>query len=1435
MVSIGTRALLKSSLSSGQIQPGRAVKFMGAASAVACAIALSSAAAAQSVPSECAPSPLAPGSTILCVAPGTIAGPFVSGGVDDLTVVIGDADNVTTLTSGEAGTAVDLVGAGAQTLTVNAGSAVTGTDVGAYIEVTGGAGALTVNSPGTISGGITGIQANNDGTGVTSITTADVNGGTGRGIDVNGNGGGDVIVDTTAGTVTGGTYGIYVDQGGIGNINITTANVTGGDDAGIYAWTSSESAGNVVIDTTAGEVSGSIGIDVENNGSGGVSLTTANVIGTSSDAIQVSSGSYYGEGGASPIGGDIVINTVAGTVTGDSDGIDVNNTGLGGVFITTADVVALGDNGIEVRSGSYFGEGSSAAAGGDIVINTVAGRVRGADNGIEVDNYGLGGISITTADVTSVGETYTYGGIPYTYGDSAIEVNNSVNSTGGVTINTVAGTVDGFDGGIDVDNRGAGGVSITTAAVLGGESFGIAVYNSENSAGGVAINTVAGAVSGDEIGIVVQNDGAGAVSITTANVSGGEWAGITVYNGENAAGGVAINTVAGAVSGGEAGISVQSSGTGGISITTADVSATGGFYGEGYSPFNGVGIRAQNGYGSTGDIVIDSSAGTVTGAGAGIYAANQGQGGLDITAADVSGGFVGVVAINRNYGGEGGSLGGIAIDTTAGAVTGGDLGIIAMNDGTGGISITTADVSATGLPSGEAYTPFAGTGIRAQNMYGATGDIVIDSSAGTVTAAGIGIYADNLGEGSISITTADVSGGFAGVVALNRGYYYGEGSPVGDIEIDTRAGAVTGEYIGIAAFNEGTGSIAIAAGDVTGGYVGIQASTTPLSEGGIAISSVGTVRGDDFGILALAGAGGISITASNVTSVAGPAISATLGAEFSVFALLPTPTPGDIVINTNGTVVGGTSGVLLNNFGTGRSTVNNAGVLSATDGPAILAFGAPVTINNSGTLNGFVTLTDGNDVFNNTGRFNAGLGTDFGAGTDVFNNRGILAVTTQAVELAGLETFNNSGTIDLRNGQTGTVLTLPGDYVGSGNAVLALDIENGAAGPVADVLVISGAATGQTGIAINVLGSAGNELALENLVLVDAGAGSSATAFTIATGFEEQGFLRLGVRQDAAANNYVLALGPSLAAYRTTLYAEGMRNLWYKSADSWSRHMASVRNTEVEPGTSYWISAVGEFSERANNRAIAFNDTIGIEDLGYDQDYFGAQLGVDLNGGSGFNFGITGGYLSSTQKFNGSADRVKYNAVNIGAYAGFTSGIVFVNALAKYDRVWADTRSVGGRFDESLEGGVYGGRAEVGLTFGDVLTGFYAEPAASISYIGSNLDRLVTEQGSVEFVEDEGLLGKFGGRVGYAGFTGASLYLGANLVREFAGDDRVNLRTAGRTFALTNQSERNYAEGMLGLNVSDPSGIATGVFEVRYSDGGDRQGFGGSATINFKF
>jgi hypothetical protein len=455
------------------------------------------------------------------------------------------------------------------------------------------------------------------------------------------------------------------------------------------------------------------------------------------------------------------------------------------------------------------------------------------------------------------------------------------------------------------------------------------------------------------------------------------------------------------------------------------------------------------------------------------------------------------------------------------------------------------------------------------------------------------------------------------------------------------------------------------------------------------------------------------------------------------------------------------------------------------------------------------------------------------------------AATAGTVTLTGLETFNNSGTVNLGNGVAGDTLVVPGTFNGTGDSSLILDANLGTTPATTDRLTVGGAATGSTAITLNrldtgpaVLGNA------TGTTLVQAGAGSSANAFVVAPGSINDGVIQYGIVYNPAANTFNLVTAPGAAAYRTALFGDGVRNLWLQSGDAWSAHMRELRDNIAAngPGGSggrFWFQGFGQWERRRNAQTFSFNGLTNTFDQGYDQDYYGFQLGMDFGAPTGdeggFNFGVTGGYQNSTMSFPNTADRIKFNVVNGGVYASYTSGIFFVNALGKYDYYWGENISPGGNYRLDVNGSVWGAKAEAGMRFGQ---DFFIEPAVSVSWTNSDFDNLGVPSGTFAIDDDDGVRGRAGARIGYVTQMGGaklSLYGGANYVHEFQGRSNVVFTSGGQSVAFRSPYNNDYVEGTLGVNIGSEAGKLSGFFEGRYADGRDYDGYGVRGGVRVRF
>ena len=520
------------------------------------------------------------------------------------------------------------------------------------------------------------------------------------------------------------------------------------------------------------------------------------------------------------------------------------------------------------------------------------------------------------------------------------------------------------------------------------------------------------------------------------------------------------------------------------------------------------GIYAQGVAGVT--IMTGKSNISVTGGAArdGIHANNSDSGDLTITAN-------GDITSTRNDGIYARNFGGNLSVTSAG-VTGRAYGIFAHNYGSGAL-----DIAATGDVVGT-----TGDGIYALNSYGTHLSI---TSAG-VTGGTRGIDARNYGSSALSITAnGDVTGGFAGIEAQNGNGFLGVFTGT-DLTVITGASTtVTGGFVGLRAFNYGSGALTIRVnGDVTGstgiatGIAALNYGTTltvttaagtTVSGKGIGISAINyggalalTINGDvtggaDDGIYACHGVGArtcgtgggpIAITigsASHVTSN---------GAGADDFAIDIEGDPGDVTVA--GTLNGGAGGAIQFDQGA--------------------ALNDRLELQPGAVVNGKVFAGPGTDTFvlGGEGEASFGVGTigpglqyqsfetflkeDESHWTLTGTNTGITAwaVTGGILSVNGFmpntlftvsgATLGGSGTIGGFTGIGGLILA-PGNSIGTltsnGNAVFGptstFEVEANAAGE-ADKLVVKGTVN-LTGSVLRVLAEAGSYKPKTEYLIID--------------------------------------------------------------------------------------------------------------------------------------------------------------------------------------------------------------------------------------------------------------------------------------------------------------------------------------------------------------
>jgi len=538
----------------------------------------------------------------------------------DLTIVTGAGSAIE---GGDEG--INALNGGAGKLDITANGEVTGANdaIHAFNSIDGTDVVITAGVGSAVEGGGNGIYAENQGRGrLEIIANGSVDGGTGDGI-FGRNHGGDLIITANAGSVIEGRdEGIDAVNMGSGELRVTAdGKVTGTQDDGLRAFNSGNGTNLKITTGALSEITGgNSGIFADNFGTGDLDIKAyGKVTGDDGDGIYARN-SYDTDNGV-----NLKITTGAQSdITGSRYGINAKSYGNGDLIIT-ADGRVTGESEDGIFAHAYYGR--------NLTITTGAGSdVSGLDEGIDVENTGVGDLTVTVG-----------GKVTGIEGNGVDALNEGEN----LTITAEAGSViKAEQEGIWGRNRGTGNLTITANGAIRTESIGgngIGAENEEDG-GDLTVTTGAGSyISAGDDGIYAENNGRGNLTILADGMIEGR--GDDGIYAENEGANLKITTVAGSViKGADDGIDARhenSDGTFEI-IVSGSVTGTGAF-----------GIKAVNDAYAVTDIRV-LGGGLVQGNSAGIYARSRDAQNIAIT-------NDGVV---RNLSGEANAL---AIETTGGA------------------------------------------------------------------------------------------------------------------------------------------------------------------------------------------------------------------------------------------------------------------------------------------------------------------------------------------------------------------------------------------------------------------------------------------------------------------------------------------------------------------------------------------------------------------------------------------------------------------------------------------------------------------------------------------------------------------------------------------------------------------------------------------------
>ena len=828
---------------------------------------------------------------------------------------------------------------------------------------------------------------------------------------------GEILSNTSTGTITGPTYGVFGGPGGT-YIVINAGSIGGGTASGVRL-----SAGGAITNQTGGIIAAT----------GGTAVTAVWISGAAGTVVNQSSITATSHG---------IYLSAGGSATNQSGGV-INAGGYGASIEGGGSFTNQSGGTINAVRGMFFNTGTGAAVNQGLISASSTGIY--LDAGGSVTNQAGGSITAVTGILLNGNGSVTNqsGGTIAASGDGIsffanVGVRTAVNQ--GLIVAGNQGIV--LDGGGFATNEASGSIT--------GASVGIAV----NSGGGTLEN--AGTIVATGVGAPAIRFAAGYANLLkidpgasfTGVVQGANTVGATAVSTLELASGAAAGTLSGfgtafvdfariTVDPGAAwvlaGTQTLASGVtltdNGALTNTGSLTVYGSLHDDGLLT-NSAGISGV--VLLSGGTLVNAQGATIAGLPMAAYGASGGSAGTVVNAGLlVSGG-------DTKSGGVGLLSGGFVSNATSGTIAGGGVGIYINN---------AADTSANGGTVLN-YGSVGGIGTHANGVEIDAGGLVSNAAGGTITGTNNGVL---IGVASTSQSALVVNQGIIATGTTGAaGVYLQRGGTVTNAASASILGATSGVDI-----SGGAGTL-VNAGSIAG--TGTAGRGVELLAGGL-VTNAGT------GTISGAGSNGVYVNGGAGTVLNAGIITAAGGARPAV-ALFQ----GGYVGNAGTGTISGAVAVSVYITGTAGTVVNAGQIFSGgTRTAVVLKRGGSVTNQSGGTIAG-TPLRNGVYISGLAGTVtNYGLviqGVNLAAGGTVANHAG---GTISASDIAGLigqntaiqvinaglimSTGTNSGGIGLHAG--GYIDNQQGGTIDSAHSVgIYL---NGGAGTVVNSGTITGA------------------------------------------------------------------------------------------------------------------------------------------------------------------------------------------------------------------------------------------------------------------------------------------------------------------------------------------------------------------------------------------
>lgn len=816
--------------------------------------------------------------------------------------------------------------------------------------------------------------------------------------------------------------------------------------------------------------------------------------------------------------------------------------------------------------------------------------------------------------------------------------------------------------------------------------------------------------------------------------------------------------------------------------------------------------------------------------------------------------------------------------------------IAAAGLGTFGISAVTGVGNLSLHNNGDIATAALGTfGISAVT---GVGNLFLQNS-GDIASAGAGVFGISAvtGVGNLDLHNS-------GDIAVTGDGVFGISAVAGTgkltLENTGNISAMGGGVEGISAVGGGSALTLENSGNLKvkgGGVFGISAET---NSGDISIENRGnlTISGNQAtGISASTNSGGISLFNGGDVDVTG-ANAVGLAATGTGVKRVSVVNAGDVhatgfgigaagntaLIQNSGSVFGGQAGISV--LGGAKVTIENSGSIAAGNNLAIVAIGSMIDVSNLGVITGSVEFI-GKTVFTNqTGGLFEASSSDFG-GIGVFHNEEGATVHTardpaiaEVTSFTGLRQFENAGLISLVDGNPQDMFEIANcgcgkaTFVGTSTSIVAIDVFLGGPGSPADNVVIDADVKGKTALVVNNTNPGNGATNKEGIPVVfvegnvvgnqfylkDGPIDAGLVAYDLFFTKTGSGFFELRTIPDGHAGSFLL---PELTT--------ASQDVFFATTETWFDRTADLRvllngggpgvqaSTATQADATDGLSFTPAIWARGGGTWLSQGDTAGATaygksynfNLNRDLQIMNFESGLDLGkrdfltSGDILVFGVLGGAINASLDYDNILRQFTYEGGEVGVYATYLKGGLFVDTLAKADFLQLDPRDVRG-FPDKLDDTNVGGRVDAGYRFGGFNGGMFVEPLATIALAWANVEGFTRDGNSVEFDDDPNLRGRLGLRVGtsmeaWEGVTFEPFVIGS-VWSTLSGTNSATLTSLGTTFpTFTDEATDVWGVVSTGVNFFNPGAQTTVFAQVDVSFADDLDGLGAKAGMRYNW